>query len=41
MPIAYIQSSPAGLLTSIRKENLKAREYEKREGKLHRNDKII
>lgn len=42
MPFDYTQSSHAGLLSSIRKEkNLKTREYEKREGKLHRNDKII
>lgn len=41
MPTAYIQSSPVGLLSSIRKKNVKTRKYEKGEGKHHRNDKII
>lgn len=39
MPPAYMQYSSVGLLSSTRKENLKTREYENGEGKLHRNDK--
>lgn len=37
MPTAYMQYSPIGLLSSIKKDKeLKSREYKKGEGKLHR-----